>query len=142
MPPVDFDGSSLVSKRPDPSRFEESRGVSFEIDEALRHSDRTGAEETKGAGTITQEVSSSPIPDSLEKTREEAQQRVALLAKRYVFGAELGPEASARLSILQERVRKAFPRVTEQDFLDLEFHNRELNERAEKAAAILRELGV
>ena len=39
-------------------------------------------------------------------------------------------------------LRKAFPRVTEQDFEELEDANREIEMRVNRAASLLSELGV
>jgi len=65
--------------------------------------------------------SSKPSGEEAELSPAESanRDRLALLAREYVAG-QLSTEEEARLKIVSERVRRLIPRVTSQDFEELE----------------------
>ena len=142
LAPLDFGVSSMLATRQSASEPGEPKGPGLSLKNALEVRDFTGIDTSNTSRVVSEEPYPSPTIDSGSQERADAQQRVALLARQFVYGDQLDKEASARLLILQERVRKAFPRVIEQDFEELEDANREIAMRVNRAASLLSELGV
>lgn len=68
--------------------------------------------------------------DSYNKTHSTNEERIKLLARKYI--RRLSNEENARLEMLCERVRQLFPRVTADDFAQLEKIGTELKDFEEE----------
>lgn len=68
--------------------------------------------------------------DSYNKTHSPNEERIKLLARKYI--KKLSKEENARLEILRERVRQLFPRATADDFAQLEKIGTKLKDFEEK----------
>jgi len=69
-------------------------------------------------------------------------QRVALLARKYIEGRHFSDEEDARLRILTERLRRLIPRVTTEDLEKIESLVVDVNEANKQNQAIRRRLGL
>jgi len=116
------------------------------LDIAFGESDETPsrvfASSSVNAATHRDELAFSDLVLSESSTERDSRQRMHLLARRFANSKALSDEDEARLAIVNERVRVAFPQVTSEDRERLAATNAEADSSMADVADILRELGV
>ncbi len=93
----------------------------FVIDDVFTPRDMTGYRDEETIAVDGGLMQTTPPQEEARLSAAESanQSRLALLAREYVAG-QLSTEEKARLAIVSERVRRLIPRVTVQDFEELE----------------------
>lgn len=98
-----------------------------------------------GVGREARPIDAEPLPQTPvsvdDSLKQQGEIRIKLFAKRYARGS-LSVEESARLDIATERMRSLAPRVTEEDFAQLDAARRAADASMQDADEILARLGV